>query len=464
MATILVVDDEPKMTSLICGALEDEKHRVTTTVDPREALSLIEQHSFDLVITDLAMPQVSGMDVLDKALAQGGCDVIMMTAYGTAETAVAAMKKGAADYLIKPFSLDELVLLVNRLTEKRRTESLADHFQQEARAGQSSRFVGSSPAAVRVQRLIEQVAPTEATVLVTGRSGTGKELAARMIHDLSPRSARPFIAVNAAALPETLLESELFGHEKGAFTGAINRKLGRFELADKGTIFLDEIGEVSPAVQSKLLRVLEERQLVRVGGVDTIDIDVRVVVATNKNLKDEIRAGRFREDLFFRLNVFPIELPPLAQRGKDVGELAEFFLKSQGFKHPVLDESIRELFLEYDWPGNIRELRNVLERAVILSGGGPLTLDCFDLETDDEPIGGLTAGGLPNSGLDNTEKGNDPGRPGESRREQDRRRPDAQDHPKTVVQPDESAWAASLNRFWDAGASNVLPIRGSTRG
>jgi DNA-binding NtrC family response regulator len=404
MATVLVVDDEPKMTSLICGALEDEGHRVTTTIDPKEVLGLIDRHSFDLVITDLAMPQVSGMEVLDRALARGDCDVIMMTAYGTAETAVAAMKKGAADYLIKPFSLDELVLLVKRLTDKRRAESLADHFQQEVRSGQSSRFIGSSPAATSVRRLLEQVAPTEATVLLTGRSGTGKELAARMIHDLSPRAGRPFIAVNAAALPETLLESELFGHEKGSFTGATARKLGRFELAHKGTIFLDEIGEISLAVQTKLLRVLEERQLVRVGGVDTIDIDVRVVVATNKNLKEEIKAGRFREDLYFRLNVFPVELPILAQRGRDVVELAEFFLRSQGFKHPVLDEPIRELLLEYDWPGNIRELRNVLERGVILSGGGPLSPDCFNLESDDEPIDGQSLSGLPGLGLDNTEK------------------------------------------------------------
>ena len=399
MATILVVDDEPKMTSLICGALEDERHRVMTTVDPREALALIDQHFFDLVITDLAMPQVSGMEVLDKALAKGACDVIMMTAYGTAESAVQAMKKGAADYLIKPFALDELVILVNRLTDKRRAESLVDHFQQEARSGQSTQFIGSSPAAVGVRRLIEQVAPTEATVLLTGRSGTGKELAARMIHELSPRSGRPFIAVNAAALPETLLESELFGHEKGSFTGAMARKLGRFELADQGTIFLDEIGELSPAVQAKLLRVLAERHLVRVGGVDTIDINVRVIVATNRSLKEDIRTGRFREDLYFRLNVFPIDLPPLAQRGRDVVELAEYFLRAQGFRHAELDPSIRTLFLEYDWPGNIRELRNVLERALILSGGVALTLDCFALENDTEPIDAL-----PVTGLDNTER------------------------------------------------------------
>ncbi|MEW5796771.1 MAG: sigma-54 dependent transcriptional regulator [Candidatus Zixiibacteriota bacterium] len=403
MASILVVDDEPKMTSLICGALEDEGYRVTTTVDPHEALALIAKHSFDLVITDLAMPQISGMEVLDKALERGDCDVVMMTAYGTAETAVAAMKKGAADYLIKPFALDELVILVKRLTEKRKTASLATHFQQAARAELSRELIGSSPAASKLRRMIEQVAPTDATVLLTGRSGTGKELAARMIHDLSSRKAGPFIAVNAAALPETLLESELFGHEKGAFTGAVSRKLGRFELADKGTIFLDEIGEIALPVQTKLLRVLEERRLVRVGGVDMVDADVRVIVATNKNLKDETRAGRFREDLYFRLNVFPIELPPLADRGEDVIELAEHFLRERRLAQPKLDPSVRELFLAYDWPGNIRELRNVLERAVILSGGGPLTSEHFALEADTAPIGpaqSRSSGG----GLDQSER------------------------------------------------------------
>jgi len=404
MATILVVDDEPKMTSLICGTLEDEGHRVTTTVDPREALGLIDKHAFDLVITDLAMPDVSGMEVLDRALARGDCDVIMMTAYATAETAVEAMKKGAADYLIKPFSLDELALLVKRLTEKRRVASLAAHFQQVEKTGQSTELIGSSPAAAEVRRLIEQVAPSEATVLLTGRSGTGKELAARMIHELSTRRDRAFIAVNAAALPETLLESELFGYERGAFTGATARKLGRFELADKGTIFLDEIGEIPPALQAKLLRVLEERQLVRLGGVDAVDIDVRVVVATNKNLKDEMRDGRFREDLYFRLNVFPVELPPLAERGRDVVELAEFFLSSQGFHYPILDDPVRKLFQAYDWPGNIRELKNVLERAVILSGGEPLMVEDFSLDVESGPLADGAGAGGSGAGLDRTER------------------------------------------------------------
>ena len=404
MAQILVVDDEPKMTSLICGTLEDEGHQVTTTVDPSEALKLIDRHSYDIVITDLSMPGVSGMQVLDRALARGDCAVIMMTAFASAETAVEAMKKGAADYLIKPFALDELVIQVKRLTEQQKLGSLSAHYKEAARGNQSNKMIGSSPATAKVRKLIEQVAPTEATVLLTGRSGTGKELAARMIHDLSPRSNQPFIAVNAAALPETLMEAELFGHEKGAFTGAEKRKLGRFELADCGTIFLDEIGEVSPAVQSKLLRILEERQLMRVGGVDTISVDVRVIVATNSNLKEQIGLGTFREDLYFRLNVFPIELPPLAERGRDVIELAESFLAHQQFPHTSLDPAVSDLLLKYDWPGNIRELRNVLERAVILSGGEPLSLEEFSLEVESTPLVPVSKGATTSGGLESSEK------------------------------------------------------------
>jgi DNA-binding NtrC family response regulator len=392
------------MTSLICGTLEDEGHQVTTTVDPAEALELIEGHSYDIVITDLSMPGVSGMEVLDKALARGDSEVIMMTAFASAETAVEAMKKGAADYLIKPFALDELVIQVKKLTERQKLGSLAAHYKEAARADQPQKMIGSSPAIEKVRTLIGQVAPTDATVLLTGRSGTGKELAARMIHDLSPRADQPFIAVNAAALPETLMEAELFGYEKGAFTGADKRKLGRFELADSGTIFLDEIGEVPLSVQTKLLRVLEERQLVRVGGVDTISVNVRVIVATNRNLKEQIGLGTFREDLYFRLNVFPVDLPILSERGRDVVELARFFLSKQQFAHTELGPELVDLFLKYDWPGNIRELRNVLERAVILSGGEPLSLEEFSLEVESDPLESGSTRTAADGGLESTEK------------------------------------------------------------
>ncbi|MCP4685172.1 MAG: sigma-54-dependent Fis family transcriptional regulator [bacterium] len=404
MAKILVVDDEPKMTSLICGTLEDEGHRVTTTVDPKEALELIDKHSFDIVVTDLSMPGISGMEILDRALARGNTEVVMMTAYATAQTAVEAMKKGAADYLVKPFSLDEMSLLIKKLSEKQKLVSLADHFQTVDKNSVASEFVGASTAAETVKKLVRQVAITEATVLLTGKSGTGKELAARMIHDLSPRRDHPFIAVNSAALTESLLESELFGHEKGAFTGAVARKRGRFELAEKGTIFLDEIGEMSPAMQSKLLRVLEERQLTRVGGVDTVEVDVRVLVATNRDLREEIKTGGFREDLYFRLNVFPIEMPTLSERGEDVLALAGFFLKAQRFPYPELDEEVKKLLRAYDWPGNVRELKNVLERAVILSGGEPLTVEDFAIEIDDKPLVGAGGAQSTEGGLQGAEK------------------------------------------------------------
>lgn len=407
MARILVVDDEPKMTSLICGALEDAGHAVTTTTKPAEALALLEKHAFDVVITDLSMPEISGMMILEKGLQKEGTEVIMMTAYGTVENAVAAMKQGAADYLVKPFSLDELTLLVKKLVDNQKQQSLGNHYREIEQNRFAERFVGSSPAAARVRKLIEQVAPTESTVLLTGRSGTGKELAARMIHDLSSRKGQSFIAVNCAAITETLLESELFGHEKGAFTGAVARKRGRFELAEGGTIFLDEIGEMSPNMQSKLLRVLEERKLVRVGGVDLVDINVRVVAATNRDLKEGIRAGNFREDLFFRLAVFPVPMPLLAERGDDVIELAEYFLTRAHYAHGHLGAPVRDLFCRYDWPGNIRELRNVLERAMILAGGEPLTIDEFNLELLDAPInepGALGARIESVPGLQNAEK------------------------------------------------------------
>jgi DNA-binding NtrC family response regulator len=400
MARILVVDDEPKMTSLICGELEDSGHAVTTTTSPSEALELLEKHAFDIVITDLSMPEISGMEVLEKALEKEGAEVVMMTAYGTVKTAVEAMKKGAADYLTKPFELEELTILIGRLVEKQKLISLSAHYAEVIKAGGPTEFVGSSPATEKVRKMILQVAATEATVLLTGRSGTGKELAARMIHENSPRADRPFIAINCAAITETLLESELFGHEKGAFTGAVSRKRGRFELADKGTIFLDEIGEMPMSMQSKLLRVLEEGQVLRVGGVDPIDIDVRVVAATNRNPKEDVTAGRFREDLYFRLAVFPIELPVLAERGDDVIELAEFFLAGRAFPHAKLDKPVKTMMRQYDWPGNIRELRNVLERATILSAGEPLTIEEFSLEVDNTPIDitgrehGARSGGL----------------------------------------------------------------------
>ncbi|MDF1544078.1 MAG: sigma-54 dependent transcriptional regulator [bacterium] len=405
MARILVVDDEPKMTSLVCGQLEDAGHKVTTTVDPKEALALIEKHSFDLIITDLSMPEISGMQILEAGLEKEGTDLIMMTAYGTVETAVEAMKKGASDYLVKPFSLDELELTVARLIKQQKERSLSRHYRDEVETSRYGKFIGSAPATEEIKRMIGQVAGTDSTVLLTGRSGTGKELAARMVHDLSKRKEAPFIAVNCAALPDNLLESELFGHEKGAFTGAIARKHGRFELAHHGTIFLDEIGETAPSMQTKLLRVLEERSLVRVGGVDLIDVDVRVIAATNKDLKKEMEQRNFREDLFYRLNVFPIRLPQLVERKEDIVELADHFLKSSNHPHPTLPPEVANLLTRYDWPGNIRELKNVLERAVILAGGEELSVADFSLEIDSDPLVDTgSARGSAREGLEMAEK------------------------------------------------------------
>lgn len=404
MANILVVDDEPKMTALICGQLEDAGHQVTTCTDPRQALELIDKHSYDIVITDLSMPEISGMTILDEALRKEGTEVLMMTAYGTAETAVEAMKKGAADYLLKPFGLDELELIVTKIAEKQKQAALVDHYRtQEAAA--TAQFIGHSEAAERVKKMLARVAGSEATVLLTGRSGTGKEVAARMIHQLSPRAEKPFIAVNCAALPENLLESELFGHEKGSFTGAVSRKRGRFEVAEGGSIFLDEIAETTNAVQSKLLRVLEEKKLYRVGGVDAVDIDVRVIAATNRDLKGEMKQQRFREDLFYRLNVFPIDLPSLAERRDDILLLAEHFLTALKYPYVAVSEEVGELLNRYDWPGNVRELKNVIERATILAGGEPLSTEDFSLEVDDAPL--VNGGAVrpdPSSGLENTEK------------------------------------------------------------
>lgn len=393
MAHVLVVDDEPKMTSLVCAQLEEAGHTVATTVDPAEALRLIDKHSFDIVITDLSMPGISGMEVLKRALAKEGTDVIMMTAYGSVATAVEAMKEGAADYLLKPFSLEEMEMLVKKLADQQKLNSLSTHYRQVVDSQAYDEFIGSSPATKAVKELIAKVAPSDATVLLTGRSGTGKEVAARMVHALSKRAERPFIAVNCAALTETLLESELFGHEMGAFTGAVARKRGRFELAESGTIFLDEIAETSTTLQSKLLRVIEERKLVRVGGVDLIDVDVRIIAASNRDLKEETQSGRFREDLFYRLNVFPVRMPDLAERREDVIDLARYFLRKLGPSHGEIPDEVADLLRRYDWPGNIREVRNAIERAVILAGGEPLTAQDFSLDIDDAPIVEVGAAG-----------------------------------------------------------------------
>ena len=405
MSNILVIDDEPKMTYLVEGALADAGFRVTAVNSPAEAMKLIENHSYDIIVTDFSMPKVSGIEILEKAREKGDSAVVIMTAYGTVENAVEAMKKGAADYIMKPFPMDELVIICKRLAERQRLSGLTDMLAHDIKDISYDQFIGHSKAAREMLDMISKVAATDATVLLTGKSGTGKELAAHLIHENSPRKNKPFIPVNCAALTETLLESELFGHEKGSFTGADKRKLGRFELADGGTIFLDEIGEMSPALQAKLLRVLEEQQFVRVGGVDNVAINVRVIAATNRNLKDEMAEGKFREDLFFRLNIFPIKIPTLADRREDIPDLAHYLLKRKNYRNPDLSDEVINLLVSYNWPGNIRELKNILERAMILAAGETIEIEHIgiDDETETAPLTVAAAGGS-GAGLEAAEK------------------------------------------------------------
>jgi two-component system NtrC family response regulator len=370
---ILVVDDEPKWRALIGGELEDGGHEVMAAEDGQEALDRFQDGEvFDLILTDLRMEPVGGLELMRRAREVApDTDVIMITAYADARTAVEAMKLGAYDFLAKPFELDELVLTVARVQEKRGLRAENRSLRAMLQGGAADQpMVGSSDAMQRVFELIEKVAGVDATVLIRGESGTGKELVARLVHDRSRRASGPFKAVNCAALPETLLESELFGHERGAFTGAERRRIGLFEAASGGTLLLDEIGEVSPSVQSKLLRALEEREITRIGSTESIRVDTRVVAATNVDLEGAIRDGVFREDLYYRLNVFPIALPPLRERPDDIPELVRRFLADLAPGEPItVDPAVLARFQDYTWPGNVRELRNVIERATILAGG-----------------------------------------------------------------------------------------------
>ncbi|RKY65066.1 MAG: hypothetical protein DRP99_00905 [Candidatus Latescibacterota bacterium] len=395
MAKILVVEDEPKMAFLLEAELNDAGHRATSVTDGREAVRRVEREHFDIVITDLRMEGMDGIEVLERVKGlDPQTEVVLITAYATAQTAVEAMKKGAYDYIIKPFDIEELKLLVKKIEEKQGL--LYENALLQEKARREGLLVGGrSPAMRKVLELIDKVAPTDATVLVLGESGTGKELVARRIHHTSPRRDKPLVAVHCATFPENLLESELFGYERGAFTGATRRKVGHFEYADGGTIFLDEVGELPASVQAKLLRFLQERQFTRLGGVEPVRVDVRVIAATNRDLEREVREGRFREDLFYRLNVFPIELPPLRERREDIPLLVEHFLRQRNRPPDVISPEAMEALLAYDWPGNVRELENVIERALILAGEGRITPDLL-------PFGRPKAGAkveLPDEGV-----------------------------------------------------------------
>ncbi len=377
-ARVLVVDDEPNARSALRELLAEEGFDVQEAADGEEALRLLPGFAPDVVLADVRMPRMDGLTLLQRARGDGvDASFVMMTAHGTVKDAVAAMKMGAENYLQKPLDMDAVVVSLTRALERRKLQRDVEILRERVRdtAG-LSKIIGASEPMRQVFELVQRAAPSRATVLVLGESGTGKELVAEALHEGSGRAAGPFIRVNCAALPETLLESELFGHEKGSFTGAIARKEGRFELADGGTLFLDEIGEITAPVQVKLLRFLQNREFDRVGGTKTIKVDVRVVAATNKDLLAEVKAGRFREDLYYRLNVVQIEMPPLRRRKTDLPALVDHFVRKYGalYEKPGARMS-REAFqavLAYDWPGNVRELENAIERAVVLSPDGEL--------------------------------------------------------------------------------------------
>ena len=370
---ILIIDDEPLMRISIADALKAEGYQVKVAATGPEGVDLIKKEQFEIIITDLRLPGLDGLQVLltcKEVSPRTG--VIVITAHGSVETAVEAMKMGAYDYITKPFSMDELLLIVKRLLKMLELEDENRSLREELEGRFSFKgILGKNDKMRDLLEKIKLIAPTDSTILIVGESGTGKEVVANAIHHNSSRREGAFIKVSCAALPESLLETELFGHEKGAFTGALRQRKGRFELAHQGTLFLDEIGEISPVVQVKLLRVLQERRFERVGGSTTVEVDVRLVCASQRDLKKEVQAGRFREDLYYRLSVVPVYLPPLRERKEDIGLLAQHFLekfgKRMGKTIGSLSEQSRAMLLQYSFPGNVRELENTIERAVTLS-------------------------------------------------------------------------------------------------
>ena len=404
METILIVDDEKNYLVVLSAVLEEEGYEVLTAQSGREALEVQETSDLDLTLTDMKMPGMDGIMLLEHIKAKDpDLPVIMMTAHGTIDKAVEAMQKGAYSYILKPFDNERLIIYVKKavamfqvVKENRR---LRDEVKSQYRFGN---FIGKSKAMREVFEMIRKVAPANASVLVEGESGTGKELVAKSIHFNSPRGDKPFIAVNCSALSENLLESELFGHERGAFTGAVTKKKGRFELADKGTLFLDEIGELSTSLQVKLLRVLQEKAFERVGGTQPISVNIRIIAATNKKLEEEMVKGRFREDLFYRLNVVRILLPPLKQRQEDIHILVKHFIEKYASERkaavPVkgIDQEVGRLFYDYSWPGNVRELENLIERVMILCPNDTVRASDLPAGFKDNVHNALHLEGVPN--------------------------------------------------------------------
>ncbi len=372
METILIVEDKDSMLQMLKELFHEEGMNVLMARDGIEALKKIRDEKIDIILTDLRLPGMDGLSLLKEIKAiDSSIPVIVMTAYGSVETAVEAMKMGAVDFITKPFNTDHLIMLVKKVLEARSIQR-ENILLRESLKGMPV-IIGKSPVMVELMKRVQKVARTKTTVLILGESGTGKELIARAIHHLSDRASYPFVAINCAAIPRELLEAELFGYEKGAFTGAETRKLGKFELADRGTIFLDEIGEMDPSLQAKLLRIIEDGMLERIGGVKPIAVDVRIIAASNRDLASEVSKGRFREDLFFRLNVFPLHIPPLRERKEDIPLLVDYFLKrfSADMKLPpkTISSSAMQMLLNHTWKGNVRELENAIERALILADG-----------------------------------------------------------------------------------------------
>ena len=390
METILIVDDEKNYLVVLEALLGPEGYETVTADNGEDALSLIRDSDLDLVITDMKMPEINGMDLLDETKKiKPELPVILMTAYGTIEMAVEAMKRHAYDYITKPFKNEELKLTIKKVLENYRlvkenrllSEALSDRYRY-------GNIIGKSKPMLKIYDLISKIAQSRASILITGPSGTGKELIAKAIHYNSPRKDRPFISINCGALTETLLESELFGHERGAFTGAVTMKKGRFELADGGTLFLDEIGEMPPSLQVKLLRILQEMEFERVGGTKSIKVDVRVLSASNRDIKEDVTNSLFREDLFYRINVIHIEVPSLRERIEDVKLLVKYFIekyrKDEGKNEIELSPEAWKVLFNYSWPGNVRELENIVERAVVLHSGGLISVEDLPSEVSGE--------------------------------------------------------------------------------
>lgn len=407
---ILVVDDEASARQVLKELLEDCGYEVKTAPEGFKALGILEDWSCDILLTDLRMPMMDGLELLRKARSEyPELACIVMTAFGSIENAVDAMKAGADDYLTKPLNFEAVELLIERTMERVRMRQELE--QLRSRAGEpteSTEIVGNSPAMQDVTRMINQVAPAQATVLVTGESGTGKELVAKQIHERSNRAELPFVELHCAALADTLLESELFGHEKGAFTGATGTRQGRFEEADGGTLFLDEIGEIPESTQVKLLRFLQQREFERVGGNKTIEVDVRIIAATNRDLEEAVREGRFREDLYYRLNVINIQIPPLRARRDDIPLLVNHFAAMYADQNHKQIERVTpdamDRLRNYEWPGNVRELENVVERAVVLATGTEIGVEQLPRDFGDAPFATSTDIRIPGSTLDDIEK------------------------------------------------------------